>query len=71
MQRLRGGRGRSPDPGQRLPALRPGPVVADVELAQGHTLLKLDLVLGHRWRSVGGLADQCAPGAGSDGEPPS
>ncbi len=43
---------------QDLFALRLGSVPFD-ELAQGHTVLKLDLVLGHRWRTASGLSDQC------------
>jgi hypothetical protein len=34
-------------------------------------VLKLNLVLGHRGRSAGGLANQSPPGAGSDREPAS
>jgi len=51
-----------------LLALHFGSVALD-EPAQGHTVLKLDLVLTHHWRSVGGHANQCAPGPGSGGEP--
>ncbi len=43
---------------QHLFALRLGSVPFD-ELAQGDTVLKLDLVLGHRWRTASGLSDQC------------
>ena len=41
------------------------------KLARQHTVLKLELVLRHRWRSVGRLAHQCAPRAGSGAEPAS
>ena len=39
------------------------------ELAQVHTLSKLDLVLGHHWCSIGGLATLYAPGESSNSEP--